>query len=139
MALFRPPFVGIPPCSGRLLGYRLTQTALYRDAALLRPADFGIPPYSDRLISGYRLTQTALYRDTALLRPPCIGMPPLSDCLVGGPLLLYAPHYDCHPTGSAAFMVFVCEFHVRSDVFAFVWCSNEGTYGSGEEGGGPAM
>ena len=56
-------------------GYRLTQTALYRDTALLRPPYTGIPPYSDRLISGYRLTQTALYRDTALLRPPCWGTP----------------------------------------------------------------
>ena len=67
---------------GLISGYRLTQTAVYRDTALLRPIYIGIPPYSDRLISGYRLTQTALYRDTALLRPPYIGIPPYSDRLI---------------------------------------------------------
>ena len=68
----------------QLSGYCLTQTALYRDSALLRPPYIGIPPYSDRLISGYRLIQTALYRDAALRTPPYIGMPPYSDRLISG-------------------------------------------------------
>ena len=66
-ALPRTPSMGMPPYSDRLIsGYRFTQTAIYRDAAilkttlyrdmvLLRPPYIGILPYSDRLISGYRL------------------------------------------------------------------------------------
>ena len=76
-ALLRPPYIGIPSYSNRLVsGYRLAQTAVYRDAALCRPPCIGIPPYLDGRVSGYRLTQTALYRHTALLKPPCIGIPP---------------------------------------------------------------
>ena len=94
---FRPPYAGTPPYSDRLKSeYRLTQTAIYRDTALLRPPYIRTPPYSDRLISEHRITQTALYRDTALLRPPCIGTPPYSDRLIGGPPLyiLYAGPYN---------------------------------------------
>ena len=41
-ALLRPPYIGIPSYSDRLVsGYRLTQTALYRDTDLLRPPYLG--------------------------------------------------------------------------------------------------
>ena len=47
-ALLRPPCIGMPPYSDRLIsGCCLTQTALYRDAALLRPPCIGMPPYSE--------------------------------------------------------------------------------------------
>ena len=45
--LFRPPCIGIPHWSDRLIGvYRSVQTALYRDTALLRPLYWGIPTLS---------------------------------------------------------------------------------------------
>ena len=77
---------------GRLIsGYRLIQTTVYRDTALLRPPYIGIPPSSDRL-----------KRDTALLRPPYIGIPPYSDRIIGGT----PPVIDKQKTPPRPFLVF---------------------------------
>ena len=68
IVLFRPPYIGIPPYSGRLISvYHLTQTSLYRDTVSLRPPYWGVP------------TASAIYRYTPLLRPPYIGIPSHSD------------------------------------------------------------
>ena len=73
--LLRPPYIGVPSYSDRLIsGYRLIRTALYLGTVLSGP------PYI-----GCRLIRTALYRGTVLFGPPYIGVTHYSDRLNGGP------------------------------------------------------